>query len=149
MLRISKLTDYAIIIMAYIGKNADKTLRTNEIASSTNITTPTVAKLLKKLTKANFLSSVRGAMGGYKLAKSTEEISIADIINCVEGQIGLTECSVKEHLCDISSLCNLKQPWMNINAVIFNTLDKYTLNELINVSMLNKQQKKPLKSKSE
>ena len=145
MLRISKLTDYAIILMVYIGKNCDVTYRASELAVSTNISAPTVAKLLKKLTKAKLLQSARGALGGYKLALEPADISVADIIACIEGPVGLTQCSVHEHLCDISNVCNLKLPWIHINSLILNTLKNYNLNELISVTNVPKHQRINLK----
>jgi len=127
MLRISKLTDYAIILMVYIGKNCDVTYRASELAVSTNISAPTVAKLLKKLTKAKLLQSARGALGGYKLALEPADISVADIIACIEGPVGLTQCSVHEHLCDISNVCNLKLPMFNTSQLKINKNRYYCL----------------------
>lgn len=137
MLRISKLTDYAIILMVYIGKNSEKTHQANELANTTNLASPTVAKLLKILTKAQLLTSTRGAAGGYKLGRDISDISIADIINTIEGPIGLTQCSVQEQLCEIANLCNLKQPWMQINNIILKTMQSYKLKQLINETSIS------------
>ena len=131
MLRIARLTDYAIVLMVHIGKNGESTLNAAEISKSTNISGPTVSKLLKKLAKSNLLDSSRGVTGGYKLSASPNQISVADIIAAIEGPLGLTVCSLKEDLCEISDQCDMKAPWIKINEVVVDTLKNYKLSDLI------------------
>jgi FeS assembly SUF system regulator len=131
MLRLSKLTDYATVILSFMAR--DKTLMhaAMEIASTTGIALPTVSKILKLLVNANVLISTRGAKGGYVLARMPEEISVATVISALEGPIALTECSISQQNCGQASGCNIGGNWSLINRTIHNALDSVTLADLI------------------
>lgn len=131
MLRISKLTDYAMVILAYMGQEPERVRQASEIAEQTAIAKPTVSKLLKQLTKNNILTSMRGATGGYKLADAPERISIAQIITALEGPVAITECNLGQDHCAISNKCQITSPWLKINAVIYHALASYSLNDLL------------------
>jgi len=131
MVRIAKLTDYGVVIMAYLAKAPNKLFQAREIAAETSIAYPTVSKLLRKLTKFNLLRSSRGAEGGYQLALSPAKISVVDIIRTLEGPIAITECSLGDNYCDNTSHCSLRGPWIQINQVIANALESIRLSDLI------------------
>ncbi len=94
MIRLSKLTDYGLVLMSYAARNKGRTVHTaRELSLESGLPLPTVSKLLKLLLQAGFLVSHRGTNGGYSLAREPEDISVAEIIAALEGPIALTECS--------------------------------------------------------
>lgn len=134
MLKISKLTDYAIVILSLMAKDNNKIRAAFEIATTTGITQPTVSKILKLLINAKILVSVRGARGGYRLAKLPEQISVAKVISAMEGPIALTECSLSHQGCKQSSGCEIWGNWQLINQTVHYALESVTLADLIKPS---------------
>ena len=139
LMKISKLTDYGMVIMAFMAKeqagSLDGTemplLQAREISEQTSIALPTVSKLLKKLTKNKLLLSERGTTGGYKLAQSPKEITVAYLIEALEGRIALTQCNLGHNHCPTESLCAIRTPWLHINDVITKALTSVKLSDLI------------------
>ena len=129
MLRISRLTDYATVILASLGNGGLASAA--DIAERTHIGLPTVSKLLKELQHAGLVRSVRGAHGGYQLARSTGEINAADIIDAVEGPVALTECSNGSGLCGIEATCLVGHGWQRISLAIRRALTDVSLDELL------------------
>lgn len=130
MLRMSKLTDYGIVIMSYLAKNPEQMQSAAEIAGSVGIAPPTVSKILKILTREGFLNSQRGLKGGYSLALSADEISVADLVDALEGPIALTECSYAKGVCQQERSCSVRQNWLQINQAIHDTLDGIRLAQM-------------------
>ena len=118
MLKLSKLTDYATVVLSYMAKNNATTHAALEIAEATGIAQPTVSKVLKILAKAGVLNSVRGAKGGYVLARAPEKITVATVISALEGPIALTECSYSHRSCEQASGCHIQGSWNLINQRI-------------------------------
>ncbi|KAF3977291.1 MAG: SUF system Fe-S cluster assembly regulator [Methylococcales symbiont of Iophon sp. n. MRB-2018] len=131
MLKLSKLTDYATVILSYMAKDHLKMHAALEIAQATGVTQPTVSKILKILLKANVLTSVRGAKGGYLLARAPENITVATVIAALEGPIALTECSVSHKNCEQVADCRVQGNWGIINQKILALLDAVTLADMI------------------
>ena len=131
MLKLSKLTDYATVILSYMAKDHTNMHAAQEVAEETGITQPTVSKILKLLVRAKVVTSVRGAKGGYLLARSPEKITVAAVINALEGPIALTECSASHKHCDQASGCDIQGNWGLINQKIFNALESVTLADMI------------------
>lgn len=131
MLRLSKLTDYATVILSYMARDKSHIHAAIEIADATGIMQPTVSKILKLLVKAQLLTSSRGAKGGYGLAKEPENISVAAVISALEGPIAITECSISDDNCQQSSACEIRGNWHLINQTIHNALESITLADLI------------------
>lgn len=127
MLRIGKLTDYAMLIMSQMAKDPDSVLSAAFLADALHLTTPTVSKVLKMLSEAGLVTSLRGADGGYRLARSAAEISLADVIAAMEGDFALTECCESSGLCAIDSLCNMRENWRKINKMIHALLSRFTI----------------------
>lgn len=134
MIRISKLTDYALVIMAFLSREPTQFLQTGDIARNTNIAKPTTAKLLKRLVRDGFLESHRGATGGYKLNKSPDQISAADIIESIEGPLAIMDCTLGEDHCAIYQSCAINAPWVQINRTIVKSLSNIKLSDLHQVS---------------
>ena len=96
MIRVSKLTDYGIVLLSYFAHNAEKQpFSAKPLSEASQIPLPTVSKLLKMLTNTGLLVSERGRNGGYSLAKKPHEISVAQVISLLEGPLALTECSTR------------------------------------------------------
>ncbi len=130
MLRISKLADYGTVIMAYLAKNVGKLASARDIAENTRLSVPTVSKLLKTLSQANLLVSVRGANGGYKLCKDAENITLADVIYALEDNHGLTECSDVSGACVLQSKCLMQKNWQLVSQAIYAALSSVSLADL-------------------
>lgn len=131
MLKISKLTDYATVIMSYLVKHGPHRQVATEVAQATGIALPTVSKVLKQLTKAQILNSVRGIHGGYQLARPAEQISVAAIINALEGPIALTECSLSSDSCEQKGHCDISGHWEKINRAIQVALESVSLADMV------------------
>lgn len=131
MVRITKLTDYGVMIMAFMAGNPLRLFQAREIAEQTSLAQPTVSKLLKKLTKHRLLTSHRGSNGGYHLACNPAKITIADLIDALEGPIAITECNLGHDHCATASLCSVKSPWQRINQVITRALQSVKLTDLV------------------
>ena len=131
MLKLSKLTDYATVILSVIARDQHRLHGALELAEKTGIALPTVSKILKILAKAGVLSSMRGAKGGYVLAREPEKITVAKVISALEGPIALTECSVSHKGCEQASGCRIQGNWHLINQKIANALESITLADMI------------------
>jgi FeS assembly SUF system regulator len=134
MLRISKLTDYATVLLAQLADEAPKPRTASALAERTRIGLPTVSKVLKELQRAGLVVSTRGARGGYALGRKAEDISAAEIIDAVEGPVGLTECATHPGQCDLEAGCRVGRSWQRVHRAIRNTLSTITLAELIGMA---------------
>ena len=131
MLRVSKLTDYGSVILAYMACHPDEVMSAASLARGVLLPPATVSKLLKMLVKSGLLSSSLGKQGGYQLARPAEEISLAEIISVLEGPIALTECSVEKGRCCIEEGCDIRQHWRGVNRIIYQNLEQVTLQEML------------------
>ncbi len=131
MLKLSKLTDYATVILTYMAKNQQGLHAAIGISEATGINPPTVSKILKALVKAKVLSSTRGAKGGYSLARPPEKISVASVISALEGPIALTECSISHQSCEQAAGCDIGANWSLINQTVSNALEAITLKDMM------------------
>src|SRR6202050_1999123 len=101
MLRISKLTDYATVILARLAAEPERRFTATQIAAETHLASPNVSKLLQHLHRQRMVMSPRGAAGGYVLARPAAEITAAQILDALEGPVALTECASSESHCCI------------------------------------------------
>ncbi|RLA09117.1 MAG: SUF system Fe-S cluster assembly regulator [Gammaproteobacteria bacterium] len=131
MLKISKLTDYGTLVMGGLAAHGEEFVSTADLAEAIGVAQPTVAKLLKMFTRAGLVESLRGQQGGYRLGRAPEKISVADIIQAVDGPLGLTECSTDEGHCDQEESCNVKVNWQKISRVVADALQRVSLTELL------------------
>ena len=130
MLRISKLTDYGTVILAYLASHPDRPLAAAEVSASTHIAPPTVSKLLKTLQRAGLVTSTRGSQGGYQLARPAGEITAARILDALEGPFAITECSGQHSSCGLEANCRTGHAWQRVNAAIRRALNDVTLAQL-------------------
>lgn len=130
MLKISKLTDYATVIMSYLALDPLAIYSATRIAKEIHLSVPTVSKILKILSEADLVKSFRGTGGGYQLARPTEEITVAEVVFAVEGQVAMTECCASDYTCALQSLCAIKDNWKVINKIILDALARVTLHDM-------------------
>ncbi len=143
MLRLSKLTDYAVVVLIRLSegerggvRGGDPVQTSPGIAAATGVPEPTVAKVLKALAGAGFVASQRGAHGGYRLARPLTAISVADVISAVDGPIALTACvDGGAGGCDVEGMCAVKGRWDLVNAAIRGALTAITLAEMRHASV--------------
>ena len=131
MLRVTKLTDYASVVLTVLASDPAAVLSASELAERAGLEVPTVAKLLKPLAQAGLVEGFRGANGGYKLARDAADISLVEIVEAMEGPLGMTECSVHAGACGIESSCGVRANWRRINDVVADALRKVTLAEML------------------
>jgi FeS assembly SUF system regulator len=131
MLRVSKLTDYATVVMTCLAAAGDGVVSAQALAERARLEVPTVSKLLKQLAQAGLVASSRGINGGYRLSRAPERISIADIVTAMEGPIGMTECSAHAGLCGHEPHCGVRVNWQRINQAIAGALSNVTLADML------------------
>lgn len=129
MFKLGKLTDYGTVLMTALAAEPARMQTSQELATRTRLAAPTVAKLLKLLGKAGLVEALRGARGGYRLARAPERITVADIVSALEGPIALTECSVHRG-CGIENHCGVRSNWRVINDAIRSALEAVTLAQM-------------------
>jgi FeS assembly SUF system regulator len=130
MLRISRLTDYATVILASLARDDGQRRTATDIARGCHLAATTVSKLLKQLQRAGLVDSTRGLRGGYCLARPARQISAAAILDAMEGPLALTECATGHSQCDLQSTCSVGGSWQRINEAIRQSLHEITLAEL-------------------
>ena len=130
MLKLGKLADYGTMIMTILAADPERLYPTQELAERAHVAAPTVAKLLKLLTKAGLVESLRGAHGGYKLARPAAGITVADVICAIDGPIALTQCSHHKGGCAIESFCGVRTNWRLINQTVRHALEAVTLAQM-------------------
>ncbi len=131
MLRITRLTDYATVVLSHMAQDAKSLFSSKKLASELGLGIPTVSKILKLLAAAGLVSSVRGAEGGYRLARSAADIAITDIIEALEGPLAMTECALHEDSCEQSSSCHLSTSWQSISQGISDILRQISLADML------------------
>jgi FeS assembly SUF system regulator len=131
MMSITKHSDYAIVMLAHFSKHPSSLISAKEVSQSLKLPYPTVSKLLKILVKSKLLASIQGSRGGYRLDRPSASISVASVIEAVEGPIAMTECTSGDHgKCQTESWCSVKPHWALINGVIKKSLEDLPLSAL-------------------
>ena len=131
MLRVTKLTDYASVVLTVLASDPATVLSASELADRAGLEMPTVAKLLKPLAQAGLVEGFRGANGGYKLARDAADISLVEIVEAMEGPLGMTECSVHSGQCAIEHSCGVRANWRRINDVVADALRGVSLAQML------------------
>ena len=124
MIRLTNFADYAVVLMSELAKEKDRRASAQELSSLTSIPAPTVSKVLNALGQGELLLSHRGLKGGFSLSRPAEEISMAEIIEAVDGPICLTECANgdTETNCSLSEVCDIRPHWPPINQAVRDSL---------------------------
>ncbi len=127
MLRVTRLTDYATVVLTVLAARPRDVLSAVELADAAGLEAPTVAKVLKPLAQAGLVEGFRGAGGGYRLLRNPADISLAEIVEAMEGPLGMTECSLHAGNCGIEQSCGVRANWRRINDVVARALRGVTL----------------------
>ncbi len=131
MLRVTKLTDYASVVLSVLAARPDDVLSAAGIADQAGLEVPTVAKVLKPLAQTGLVEAFRGVNGGYRLARNASSISLIEIVEAIEGPLGMTECSVHAGQCGIEHSCGVRANWRRINDVVADALRGVSLADML------------------
>ena len=131
-MRLTHLADYAVVMMTAAARRpASSRLSATELAEETGVPLPTAQKLMQRLAAAGLLNGTRGAVGGYALARPVTDISLADIVEAVEGPIAMTQCADGlNHECILDAHCRVKPHMGIVGAKVRGALHAVTLQEL-------------------
>ena len=130
-MKINKLTDYSIVILAnLVAKDENAMYTAKELSEFSGIPLPTVTRILKMLSNKGILESQRGAQGGYELTKNSTDISVAEVIEAMEGPIALTECVSDDCGCAFEPSCAVGKPWQKINKAVNDVLQNISLSDM-------------------
>lgn len=132
MLRLSKKSDYALMAMKHLATRADgaASVSAREISEAYDIPLELLAKVLQRLVRARLLLSVQGTRGGYRLSRGASGISVADVIQAVDGPVTVTACSTDDHNCDQYSKCSIRDPLWKIKNRILEALNTVSVAEM-------------------
>ena len=131
MLRLSKKADYALLAMRHLAAHADEgAVSARELAEAYDIPSELLAKVLQKLVRRRLLASHHGIRGGYGLSRPAASISVADVIQAVDGPLTVTACSDADHSCDQYTKCNIRDPLWRIKDRIVSALAATSVAEL-------------------
>ncbi len=130
MLRVSKLTDYAVVVLSRL--EAEGGVQTAPgLAAGTGVAEPTVAKVLKLLSQAGLVEGLRGARGGYRLLRPLADLPLSDVIVAIDGPIALTACVDGGFgLCEAEHVCPVRGRWDPVNAAIRDALSAITVSRI-------------------
>jgi FeS assembly SUF system regulator len=124
------MTDYGTLILVFLAEQDSRLCSATEIAVGTHVAQPTAQKLLKVLAKTGLVDSVRGTDGGYRLARTPDSITTAEILDVLEGPVAITECSTDDGDCELEPICHVGSAWRKINGAIRIALSEITLTDL-------------------
>ncbi|HBK45529.1 MAG TPA: SUF system Fe-S cluster assembly regulator [Xanthomonadaceae bacterium] len=131
MLRVTKLTDYATVVLTVLAARRGEVLSASELAEQAGLESPTVSKLLKPLAQAGLVEGLRGVHGGYRLARPASDITLIEIVEAMEGPLAITECSQDHGQCGIAHQCGVRSNWRLINDVVAEALRGVTLAQML------------------
>ena len=130
MLRISRLTDYATVLLATLAGEPQRVQTAAALSVQTGIAAPTVSKLMKQLHHAGLVTSTRGLHGGYQLARPAAQITFRDIIEAVEGPITLNICTDGSSSCALQPSCRMYRVWEKGQRVLLEVFSDTSLSEV-------------------
>jgi FeS assembly SUF system regulator len=143
MIILSKLADYGVIVAAHLAADPERQATAAAVAAATRLPPATVAKILKILAHAGLVTAARGAGGGYRLARGAPAISLAEIVAAIDGDIGLTQCSVHSLKgprapgarsggeCARTNYCPTRPHWAAINRAVGEALSAISLDKMV------------------
>jgi FeS assembly SUF system regulator len=133
MIKLSRLTDYAIVLLTQMVLEGKGVYAASTLAEKTHLPLPTTSKVLKQLTKVGVLSAQRGAAGGYTLVREPADITVATLIEAMDGPLSITDCAgflEKQGCCEIQPTCPVRGNWRVVNVAIRSALEAITLAEM-------------------
>jgi Rrf2 family protein len=132
VLRLSKKADYALMSMKHLALRPESGASSSarEISEAYGIPLELLAKVLQRLVRARLLVSVQGTRGGYRLARPASAVTVADVIQAVDGPVTVTACSPDDHQCDQFRTCSIRDPLWRIKTRILEALTTVTVAEM-------------------
>jgi FeS assembly SUF system regulator len=131
MIRMTRLTDYGIMLLTLFARDVKHPMKSaRDLSEEGKLPLPTVSKILKLLAKHGLLEAHRGVRGGFTLSRHPDKITMAEVIGALEGPVGVTDCCAPSSDCGIEKSCIVKSNWMKINQVVLGALDRITLAEM-------------------
>lgn len=128
MIKLSRLSCYSVVILSDMVADGRNSFTAADIAEITRLPEPTVSKILKVLAKNEFVSSVRGASGGYSLNCEPEKITVLDVVEAVDGRVAITGCADgNEEDCRLRGNCSITGKWDSVNSEIRKALRKVSI----------------------
>ncbi len=127
MLRLAKLADYGLVIASALVNLQESRVKLERVAETTGLPVPTVRKVMKLLVDGGVVKSERGVHGGYRLAAPPQQISVAQVVQAVEGGVALTDCCRTDAACDVSSTCLVQSNWSVINGTVQTLFQRVSL----------------------
>jgi Rrf2 family protein len=138
MIKLSKMTDYAVVVLGFLAKQAGKPMSAAQVAIGTRLPEPTVQKVLKLMASKKLITAQRGASGGYLLPLSLDCMNVYDVVLAIEGPIELDPCYHDgDNDCVLSKLYSPNSRWNKVNGAIKQTLKSIKLTELTNINNNN------------
>ena len=132
MLKLNRLTDYAVVVLSRLSKQVGMVQTANEISDGTGLPMPTVSKILKLMAGSSLIESHRGVNGGYSLSRGADSVRVSEIIEALEGPIALTACvDGTTDQCTIEGSCPMRGNWNTVNDAIRTALSGVTLADLL------------------
>nr|MBV6628645.1 SUF system Fe-S cluster assembly regulator [Oceanococcus sp. HetDA_MAG_MS8] len=130
MLRVAKLTDYALVLLTHLAECEQSAVSAQALAERSQLHLPMASKALKRLAQAGVIVSTRGSQGGYSLAKPAAATRVLDVVECMEGPLGIAPCTSADHDCELLSHCGLRPHWAVINHRIRAELARLSIADL-------------------
>lgn len=131
MFKLSKLADYGTVIMVRMAREPERWMSAAEISAETRLALPTVSKVLKLLAGQALVAAQRGRHGGYALTRRPAQISLAEIIDAIEGRFGLTECASDPGACRQERSCAVRRHWLRVDGAVRGALEGLTLTQML------------------
>ena len=131
MIILSKLADYGVIVATHLAAYPDRQVTAATVAAETRLPQATVAQVLKAMAHAGVVTAARGAGGGYRLARIATAISVAEVVAAIDGDIGLTQCSVHVDECTRTTYCPTRPHWAAINRAVGEALSAVSLDAML------------------
>ncbi len=130
-MEITRETDYAIRCVLFLALQPDRVFMVGEIAEKQDVPKAFLAKILQKLVKGNFVSSIRGVKGGFRLSKNPKDISLLKVIEAVDGPVSLNVCVVDKRNCDRSAHCSIHPVWVDLQQDLAKKLNSIHFDKLV------------------
>ena len=132
MLKITRLSDYAVAVLGQLASSNCDVQTAKELAERTGLPQAAVGKILKSLARSKLVASHRGVQGGYRLAREASRVSVADVIEAVEGPVALTDCGGETSpACEFTGQCSVQANWLRINQVVRRALANISVEDML------------------
>lgn len=131
-MQITRQADYALRAMLFLARlEKDAQAPTHKIAEEMLIPKSFLAKIISQLSVAGLINTIRGARGGVALTRSTDDISVYEVVKAIDGPIHLNECTADPHICPFGDTCPIHKMWVEAEAELVNKLTRTTLTTLL------------------